>query len=96
MTKVSQEDIQYLGRLAKIELSANEILRMGEELSAVLDYVAKLSKTNTKGIAATSQVTGLTDVWRKDEVRQSKPTPQELLKNAPATKDGYLKVKRVL
>lgn len=96
MAELTQEDIQYLGRLAKIQLSASDVKRMQTELTSVLAYVKKLQAVDTKNIEPTSQVTGLTDVWRKDVAAEAKLAREDLLKNAPQVRDGYIEVKRVI
>ena len=68
---------------------------MSEELGQIVEFVEQLSAVDVDGVEPTDQVTGLVDVWREDEVRPSMPREQ-LLANAPAQKDGYIKVKRVL
>lgn len=96
MAKVSTETIEHLARLARIAISAKEAESLRGELDAILGYVEKLQKVDTKGSKITSQVTGLKDVWRKDEAKPSSLSREELLANAPQTKDGYIKVKKVL
>ncbi len=96
MTKVSADDVKYLGRLARIGLSDQEVKRMVTELETILDYVAKLQAVDTGKVDPTNQVTGLVDVWRADKVRQRPWDRAELLKNAPQTKDGFIKVNKVL
>lgn len=96
MAKVSKEDVNHLAKLARIALSANEVEQIRTELKDILDYVEKLDSLDTSQLEPTSQVTGLVDVWRPDIVKPSSMTRKELLRNAPETKDGYIKVKKVL
>lgn len=96
MAKVSKEDVRHLAKLARIAISATEIEQIRSELEAILGYVEKLGSVDTSKLEPTSQVTGLTDVWRSDEVKSSSLTREQLLMNAPETKDGYIKVKKVL
>jgi len=96
MSKLSIEEIQKVAKLARISLSDEELASMALEASSILDFVEIIQNTNTDGVATTSQVTGLTDVWREDEVKKSKVTPKDLLAGAPDTHDGYVKVRKVL
>lgn len=96
MARVSKEDVGHLAKLARIALSAGETEQIRTELEAILGYVEKLGSVDTNKVEPTSQVTGLTDVWRPDKAKPSKLTREELLRNAPETKDGYIKVKKVL
>ena len=68
---------------------------MAAELGQIVAFVEQLQAVNVDGVAPTDQVTGLVDVWREDVVQPSLPREQ-LLANAPAQKDGYIVVKRVL
>ncbi len=96
MAKLTPQDVLKLARLAKLQLTEEELLRFPDELSAILEYVEQLSKVDTTGLEPTSQVTGLTNVMREDEVIDYQAKPDDLLKNAPATEKHQIKVKRVL
>jgi aspartyl/glutamyl-tRNA(Asn/Gln) amidotransferase C subunit len=96
MSKLSIDEIQKVAKLARIELSGKELEKMALDASSILDFVETIQKTDTGGIKPTSQVTGLTDVWREDEIKKSKVAPKDLLAGAPDTHDGYVKVKKVL
>ena len=96
MTKVTEELVKHLAELARIGLSKQEISKFKGEFEQVLGYVDQLQKADIKGVEPTSQVTGLTDSYREDKVKPSKVNRDELLKNAPQSEHGYLKVKRIL
>ncbi len=96
MSKLSISNIQNIAKLARIELDAKEAESMGLEASSILEFVEIIQSTDTSGEIPTSQVTGLTDVWREDVVRPCTIAPKELLANAPELQDGYVKVKKVL
>ena len=96
MSKLSIDEIKNVAKLARISLSDKELDKMSVEASSILEFVETIQNTNTDGVIATSQVTGLTDVWRDDEVRKSKVAPKDLLAGAPDTQDGYIKVRKVL
>ena len=93
---LTREDVLKLARLARLRLSDDEVAHYQKELSAILDYVAQLDAVNTDGMVPTYQVTGLTNVVRADVVKNYGATPQDLLKNAPATQDGLIKVRRMI
>ena len=96
MAKISRDDVLKLAKLSKLSLSEDEIVKFQKELSDILGYVEQLSSVDTTGLSETSQVTGLENVTRKDEVIDYGTTVDELMKNAPDKKDGLFKVKRVL
>jgi aspartyl-tRNA(Asn)/glutamyl-tRNA(Gln) amidotransferase subunit C len=66
------------------------------DFNRILDFVDVLQKVDVSGVAPTAQVTGLQDVLRDDIVKPSVVKPDELLKRAPRTENGYIVVKRVL
>lgn len=92
---LSQDDVKKIALLARIHLSDEELEKFARELSTVLDYVAELQSIDVEGVEEVSQVTGLVNVQRKDEVLVTE-VRQELLATAPETKDDYIKVKAIL
>ena len=96
MSKISRDDIEKVSKLARIGLNDQETADMAIEVSSILSFVETIQAVNTDGIEPTSQVTGLTDVWREDEIKKSNVPPKDLLAGAPDVQDGYVKVKKVL
>ena len=96
MTKLTREDVLKLAHLARLELSEEEISEFSSELTEILQYVEQLQSVDVAGLDPTNQVTGLTNVARKDEVHGYGYKPADLLKNVPETKDNQIKVKRML
>ncbi len=96
MAKLTREDILKLAKLSRLRLTDAEVAQFTEEISAILQYVERLQNAELDGIEPTYQVTGLQNVMRPDEVKDYGVKPEDLLKNAPATEDGHIKVKRML
>lgn len=96
MAKLSTDDVLKLARLSRLRLSDDEVAAFQAEISEILGYVEQLSGIDTKGLEPTSQVTGLTNVMRKDELIDYGASQEALLKNAPALEKKQFKVKRVL
>lgn len=96
MSKLSREDILKLASLSRLQLTDQEIDQFGDEISAILGYVEQLQKVDLDGVEPTTQVSGLTDVTREDEVVDYGPGQTELLKNAPDTEDDHFKVPRMV
>ena|SRR5258708_902587 len=95
MSKIGVDEVKRIAKLARIGLSDEETAKMSVELGNILEFVEQLQAVDVTSTPPTDQVTGLQDVWREDEVRPS-PKRADLLANAPAQKDGYIVVKRVL
>lgn len=96
MAKLSHDDVLKLAQLSRLQLSDEEVNRFAEEISEILQYVEQLQQVDLTNLEPTYQVTGLTNVARKDEIIDYGTTPEELLANAPATENGQIKVKRML
>lgn len=96
MAKLSREDVLNLAKLAKLELTEDEIEKFRTELSDILGYVEKLSEVDVTGLKPTTQVTGLTNVLRKDTEKNYGLDQKALLKNVPDRQGNSIKVRRVL
>ena len=96
MAKLSKDEIQRIAILARLGLDDAELSAMMTQLSSILEFVNVLQNTDTSSVEATSQVTGLVDVLRDDEVKPCGISRDQLLANAPDTEKGFVKVKRVL
>lgn len=95
MSKIGTTQVERIAKLARINLSPEEVAKMSVELGTIMEFVEQLQSIDVDGVEPTDQVTGLVDVWREDEVKPS-VSRDTLFKNAPQTKDGYIVVKRVL
>lgn len=95
MSKISDDDVLKLARLSNISLSKDEVHKFAGELESLLEYIDHLQSVDTEGIEPTNQVTGLENVFRKDEI-QPGVAQKELLKNAPDQENDQIKVRRVL
>lgn len=96
MADLTRDDVLKLARLARLDLSDEEIEQFSKELTAILHYVEQLQAVDVTGLEPTNQVTGLTNVTRKDEVINYGYAPKELLKNVPEVLDDHIKVKRMI
>ena len=91
-----KSEVEHIALLARIELTEAEKQHYADQLSAILGYVDELKKLNIKDVADVGQLTGLTNQLAKDEIKGCELSRDELLKNAPMTERGYIKVKSVL
>jgi aspartyl-tRNA(Asn)/glutamyl-tRNA(Gln) amidotransferase subunit C len=92
---LSEEEVKKVALLARIELRDGEVEKFQKDLSSVLDYVEALKLVDTEGLEIVSQVTGLENVQRTDESQEA-DNRDDIMKNAPATKDDYYQVKSIL
>ncbi len=96
MADLTRDDVLKLARLARLDLSDEEIEQFSKELTAILHYVEQLQAVDVTGLEPTNQVTGLTNVTRKDEVINYGYAPKELLRNVPEVLDDHIRVKRMI
>lgn len=96
MTKLSRDDVLKLARLARLELTEEEVEEYRKELSSILQYVEQIQNADVNGLKPTSQVTGLTNVMREDEVVDYGVSADELLRAVPDKQDRQIKVKRMI
>lgn len=78
---LERAQVLHVARLARLELTDDEVARMGEELSHVLDHIEKIRELDLHGVAPTSHVVEVTNALRPDEPRPSLPVDVAL---APA------------
>ena len=95
MAEITKQQVEHIARLARLELNEAEKENMTKELGQILTYVEKLQEVNTEGIEPTAQVTGLENVFRKDEVGEQLGNPADLVAAAPEHERGFVKVKGV-
>jgi aspartyl-tRNA(Asn)/glutamyl-tRNA(Gln) amidotransferase subunit C len=97
MAKLTKDQVLHVAKLAKLKLTDAEVDKYTSQLSSVLDYFSELSEVNIKDVEPTSQTTGLTNVFRDDEVvGHVSLTQDEVLSGTEETHNGYFKVKAVL
>lgn len=83
MTQLSVEEIEHIASLSRLELTQAEKELYAGQLSAVLGYVKKLNEVDTDNVEETANVTGLSNIYRKDAVEPSGTTHGDIAKNAP-------------
>ena len=93
--KISDEMMEYVGILAKLELSEEERAVAGADMEKMLDYVDMLGELDTEGVEAESHLFEMQNVFREDVVTNG-DIRDEILKNAPLTKDEYFKVPKTI
>lgn len=94
LTKIQ---VQHIAELAKLQLTDDELDKMTQQLSAILDHAARLQELNTDAIPPTASVVPLQNVMRDDKVADSL-SREDALANAPDTDDKheFFRVKAIL
>ena len=94
---LTRAQVRHIAELAKLKLSGEEIERMTQQLSAILDHAARLLELNTDAIPPTASVVPLQNVMRADAVTPSL-SRDDVLANAPdRSADGeFFRVRAIL
>jgi aspartyl-tRNA(Asn)/glutamyl-tRNA(Gln) amidotransferase subunit C len=91
---ITRENVVHVARLARLELSEEELERMRVQLSAILEAVGKVSELDLEGVEPTAHPLDLVNVLAEDEPRPSVPR-EDALANAPDPEDGFFGVPAV-
>ena len=92
---ISSEEVERIARLARLQLSPEEIAKYQAELSSILDYTEQLKQVDTSGIDFTSHYTSNEETTREDKTGASLPV-DDALANAPAGVNNMFSVPKVI
>lgn len=92
---VTLEDVRKVAQLARLRFDPAEAERLVADLNQMLDYAAALEKLDTTGVAPTSHVLPVSNVFREDTPAASL-TQAEALSNAPSSGFGHFRVPKVI
>lgn len=93
--KISDETIEYVGILAKLELTEQEKKDAKADMEKMLDYIDTLNELDTDGIEPMSHVFPVHNVFRDDIVLNGEGS-RDTLANAPLEKDNSFKVPKTI
>ena len=93
--EITDKLVAYVAELAHLKLDDAQKRQAADDLARMIGYVDKLSELDTDGVEPMSHAFPVTNVFREDEVRESMEREQ-VLANAPATKDGCFLVPRTV
>src|SRR5258706_15554912 len=96
MADLTRDDVLKLARLARLTITDEEVEKYRKELTEILQYVDQLQNVDVSGLQPTTQVTGLTNVMREDEVQDYGASREDLLRIVPQVEDNQIKVKRMI
>lgn len=92
---ISDETMEYVGILAKLELSPSEAEAAKKDMADMLDYIDQLNELDTTGMEPMSHVFPVQNVFRQDVVTNGDGT-EAALANAPMKKDSGFKVPKTI
>ena len=92
---ISRDDVAHVARLARLDLTEDELERFTGQLGAVLEHAADISALDIADVPPTAHPLPLENVLRDDEVEPSLDR-EEVLAQAPAAEDDRFRVPRIL
>lgn len=88
---IDRDQVLHVARLARLELSEEEVERMASELSGILEHVDRISALDLADVEPTTHVVALENVLRADEPIPSLPR-EKALEQAPDPAEGAFRV----
>ena len=87
---IDREQVLHVARLARLELTEDEVARMSDELSAVLGHIEKIGELDLDGVPPTTHVVEVSNALRPDIVDPSLPREVALAATPERTEEGFL------
>ena len=92
--RITTEEVRHIATLARVGMTDDEVERMRDQMSNILEQFDVLSRVDTGGVESTGSLTGQT-IMRKDRVEPSSDR-DDLLSNAPRRQEDLIRVRAVL
>lgn len=93
--KLSTLDVEYVAKLARLEVAEAEKEKFTAQLNDILLYIDQLNELDTKGVAPMSHAIAVTNAFREDKIAESLGT-QKALANAPDARGEFFRVPKVI
>ena len=95
--KITIKDVEYVAKLARLELTEAEKDNFARQLESILGYIDKLNELDTRNIQPTSHALNITNVMREDiMVKCPENIRNNILNNAPERESDFFRVKKVI
>jgi aspartyl-tRNA(Asn)/glutamyl-tRNA(Gln) amidotransferase subunit C len=91
MARITKVEVLHVARLARLELSDDEVGRLQEQLSDILEAVSKVSELDLSDVPPTAHPLEIANAWAEDVPRPCLDL-DEVFANAPDREDGFFKV----
>jgi aspartyl-tRNA(Asn)/glutamyl-tRNA(Gln) amidotransferase subunit C len=91
MAGISRDEVLHVARLARLELTDEEVSKFQEQLSAIIDAISKVSELDLSDVPPTAHPLEIANTWAEDEPRPSLGLG-EVFANAPDRDEDYFRV----
>lgn len=92
---ITRKDVEHVARLARLELTEEEIVLFQEQLGRILEHAARVTSLDTEGVPPTAHAIQLANVFRNDELVPGL-SHEEALASAPESEAGHFRVPRII
>lgn len=92
---IDRKTVEKVAKLARLQLTDDELDRYGSQLGAILDYIAKLEKLDVSGLEPLAQAVDTHNIFRADEPRPSL-SRDAALQNAPEKTGDFFIVPKII
>lgn len=96
MSRISEEDVRKVARLARLDLPDDRVHAYADQLERILDYVAQLESIDTMDVPCTTRAVEVVNVTRNDDVRTAESLRDDLLDQAPEREGNFFRVPCIL
>ncbi len=93
--RLTDEQVRHVAKLSRLTLTNEQAHRFAQQLSSVLDHIAKLNELDVDGVEPMAHAMDMTNVLREDEPTPGLPV-EAVLANAPQRSDPFFQVPKVL
>jgi aspartyl-tRNA(Asn)/glutamyl-tRNA(Gln) amidotransferase subunit C len=90
LTRITRDEVLHVARLARLELSDDEVGKFQEQLSDILEAVSKVSELDLSDVPPTAHPLEIANAWAEDVPRPCLPL-DDVFANAPDRDDGYFR-----
>ena len=90
MARISKEEVLHVARLARLELSDDEVAKFQEQPSDILEAVSKVAELDLADVPPTSHPLEIANAWAEDEPHECLPL-DDVFANAPDRDDDYFR-----
>ncbi|MFC0273192.1 Asp-tRNA(Asn)/Glu-tRNA(Gln) amidotransferase subunit GatC [Metabacillus herbersteinensis] len=95
MSRISEEEVKHVANLARLAITEEEAQMFTKQLDAIITFAEQLNELDTENVEPTSHVLDIKNVMREDVAKKGLNI-EEVVKNAPDHKDGYIRVPTIL
>jgi aspartyl-tRNA(Asn)/glutamyl-tRNA(Gln) amidotransferase subunit C len=92
---LTEQDVDHVARLARLEITPEERTRYRGQLNAILDHAAGIAGLDVSQVAPTAHILPIHNIWREDAI-QAGLSREEALANAPDKAKGCFRVPKII